>query len=92
MCVYLGPLPPYKRTIHYNFRMYFETYNHVSSTEQADASISDFIGGVPRLNIGQHTKKFFLDVSVIQDETITLSKNFGSHPTRTETSRFIKYT
>jgi hypothetical protein len=60
-------------------------------TEQTDANISDFIGGLPRLNLGQHTKKFFLDVSIIQDETITLSQNVGPHPTRTETSRFIKY-
>jgi hypothetical protein len=27
-------------------------------TQQTDANISDFIAGVPRLNLGQHTKKF----------------------------------
>jgi len=60
-------------------------------TEQTDTNISDFIVGVTRLNIGQHAKKFFLDVSIIQDETITLSQNVGPHPTRTEISRFINY-
>jgi len=61
-------------------------------TEQTEANISDFIVGVPRLNLGQHTKKFFLDVrDNIQDETITLSQSVGTHPIRMETSRFIKY-
>jgi len=60
-------------------------------TELTDANISDFIVGVPRLNLGQHTKKFFLDVSIIQDESITLFQNLGPHPTRTQSSRFILY-
>jgi len=60
-------------------------------TEQAESNISDFIAGVPRLTLGQYTSKFFLDISIIQDETITLSQNVGPHPTRTQISRFIKY-